>query len=119
MITAMHAMIFSKHAEKVRKFLGDVLELKSIDAGDGWLIYAAPPTELAVHPTDEEPEHEFYLVCDDIGKTVAKLAERGIKSAPVEDRGWGSVTTLELADGESIGLYEPRHPSPLWPNKRG
>ena len=27
MITGMHVILFSRHAEEVRKFLGDVLEL--------------------------------------------------------------------------------------------
>jgi hypothetical protein len=113
MIIAIHAIIYSKHADKMREFLGDVLELPSVEAGEGWPIYAAPPTELAVHPTEGEPEHELYLVCDDINKTIAKLAEHGIKAEAVADRGWGLVTTLELPGGERMGLYEPKHPSPL------
>lgn len=112
MITGIHAIFYSKHAEKVRAFLGDVLDLPSVDAGGGWPIYAAPPTELAVHPTDGEPEHELYLMCDDVNATVQKLSERGIRTAPVADRGWGLVTSIELEGGEQIGLYEPRHPRP-------
>jgi|SRR5579884_2549635 len=114
MITGIHAIVYSRHAAGVRAFLSDVLELRSVDAGGGWPIYAAPPAELAVHPTDEEPEHELYFMCDDINATVAQLAARGVKTtSPVQDRGWGLVTSIELADGERIGLYEPRHPSPL------
>lgn len=112
MITGIHAILYSKHAENLRDFLGDVLRLPSVDAGGGWPIYAAPPTELAVHPTDEAPEHELYLMCDDIEATIAQLNERGIHSSPVADRGWGLLTTLTLPGGETIGLYEPRHPSP-------
>lgn len=109
----MHVILYSRHAEKLRAFLGDLLEWRSIDAGGGWPIYAAPPTEVAVHPTDELPEHEVYLMCDDVNETVAKLAQRGIGTdGPIADRGWGLLTTLVLADGERIGLYEPRHPSP-------
>jgi hypothetical protein len=113
MITGIHVIIYSRHADKVRAFLAHVLELQSVDAGGGWPIFAAPPTELAVHPTDGEPEHELYLMCDDIGTTVKHLQERGIRSQPLQDRGWGLVTTLELADGETVGMYEPRHASPL------
>jgi len=87
--------------------------LKSVDAGDGWPIFAAPPMELAVHPTDESPEHEIYLMCDDVRATVAMLAEKGLTSSPIADRGWGLLTAVELPGGERIGLYEPRHPSPL------
>lgn len=113
MITGIHAIICSKHVARVHAFLGDVLDLRSVDAGNGRLMYAAPPTELAVHATEGEPEHELYLMCDDIERTVAELKQRGVAATPVQDRGWGLLTTLELADGEKIGLYEPRHPSPL------
>jgi len=114
MITGMHVILFSRHAEKVREFLGDVLGLRSVDAGEGWPIFAAPPTELAVHPTDGEPEHEVFLMCDDVNAVVARLAQRGIQTdGPISDQSWGLSTTLLLPGGERIGLYEPRHPSPL------
>lgn len=110
----MHVILFSRHAEKVREFLGDALGLPSVDAGEGWPIFAAPPTELAVHPTDGEPEHEVFLMCDDVNAVIARLAERGIQTdGPVSDQFWGLSTTLLLPGGERIGLYEPRHPSPL------
>ncbi|HVR46437.1 MAG TPA: VOC family protein [Candidatus Binatia bacterium] len=110
----MHVILFSRHAEKVREFLGDVLGLRSVDAGEGWPIFAAPPTELAVHPTDGEPEHEVFLMCDDVNAVVARLAQRGIQTdGPISDQSWGLSTTLLLPGGERIGLYEPRHPSPL------
>jgi hypothetical protein len=114
MITGMHVILYSRHAEQVRQFLGDVLELHSVDAGGGWPIFAAPPAEIAVHPTESAPEHEVYLICDDVKAVVARLKERGIQTdGPVADRGWGLLTTLRLPGGERIGLYEPRHPSPL------
>jgi hypothetical protein len=112
-ITGVHAILYSRHADKVRAFLADVLELPCVDAGGGWPIFAAPPTEIAVHPTEEEPEHELYLLCDDINATVRSLNERGVKAQPVQDRGWGIATVLELPGGETIGLYEPRRRSPL------
>jgi hypothetical protein len=115
MIIGMHAVISSRHAERVHAFLGDVLGLRSVDAGNRRLIYAAPPTELAVHTADGESGHELYLMCDDVSATVAKLAERGIETAPIVDRGWGLLTSILLPDGESIGLYEPHHLSPLTP----
>ena len=51
-ITGLHAIMFSSQAEKVRAFLADVLGLPAADAGGGWLIFALPPAELAVHPAD-------------------------------------------------------------------
>lgn len=112
MITGIHAIFYSKHADTLRAFLNDVLELPSVDAGGGWPIYAAPPTELAVHPTDGEAGHELYLMCDDVNAIVQKLNARGIRTEPVADRGWGLVTAIELEGGERIGLYQPRHPRP-------
>ncbi len=113
MITGMHAILYSANPDAVRQFLSEVLHLRSVDGGGGWPIYAAPPTELAVHPTDGEPQHELYLMCDDVNATVAELASRGISAEPVADRGWGLLTTITLPGGEKLGLYEPRHPSPL------
>jgi hypothetical protein len=52
-------------------------------------------------------------MCDDIEKTTDELAAKGIPSTPVEDQGWGLVTTLELPGGDELGLYEPRHDTAL------
>lgn len=112
MITGLHAIVYSRHADALRAFLSDVLALPSVEADNGWPIFAAPPAELAVHPTEDQPEHELYLMCDDVRKTIASLAQRGINCAPVADRGWGLLTTIELPGGERIGMYEPKHPSP-------
>lgn len=112
MITGTHVLFYSRHAEEVQRFLGDVLGFPSVDARENWPIFAAPPAELAVHPTDDEPEHEVYLMCDDVNAMVARLAERGVETEPVADRGWGLVTTIVMPGGERLGLYEPRHPSP-------
>ena len=51
-INGVHAIVFSPQAEQVRAFFADVLGLPSADAGGGWLIFALPPAELAVHPAD-------------------------------------------------------------------
>jgi hypothetical protein len=113
MITGVHALIYSRHGEAVRRFFAEVLQQPSVDAsmgGDPWPIYAMPPAELAVHPTDGDAHHELYLLCDDIQATIADLATKGITCGEVTDRGWGLVTTVELAEGEQLGLYEPRHP---------
>ena len=113
MITGAHAIVFTKHAEDVRAFLRDVLELSSVDAGGGWLIFAVTPGELAVHPTDEDPHHELYLMCEDVHATVEELEDKGVKfTRPITDAGWGLITALELPDGRDLALYEPRHPRP-------
>src|SRR5436309_5097127 len=113
-ITGVHAIIFSRDAEADRAFFRDVLDLSSVDAGGGWLIFALPPAELAAHPTDGEPRHELYLMCDDIHSTVRELKTKGIElSDPISEERWGLTTSLKLPGGGQLGLYEPRHPSPL------
>ena len=113
MISGIHGIIYSKQAEGLREFFRDVLRLPSVDAGGGWLIFAAPPTELAVHP-DQSSHHEFYLMCDDIEAITSQLKNRGVSLAmPIADRGWGLVTRLRLPSGDEIGLYQPKHPTAL------
>lgn len=116
MITGMHAIVFSPEAEKVRAFFGDVLGLSSVDAGGGWLIFAMPPAELAVHPADGDGRHELYLMCDNIHVTLAELKDKGVELArDVADQGWGLLAAIRLPDGSEFPIYEPRHPSPLQP----
>ena len=113
LIGAIHVTLFSTDVEATRAFFRDVLELDSVDAGGGWLIFALPPAELGIHPTEGEPLHELYLMCDDIDATVARLEERGIPpAAPVSDEGWGLVVYVVVPGLGRLGLYEPRHASP-------
>jgi predicted enzyme related to lactoylglutathione lyase len=115
-ITGMHAIVFSAEAQKVREFFADVLGLDSVDAGGGWLIFALPPAELAVHPADGPPHHELYLMCDDIHATLAELAAKGVEVArEVSDRGWGLLAAIRLPGGEEFPVYQPRHPTPRQP----
>jgi predicted enzyme related to lactoylglutathione lyase len=115
-ITGVHAIVFSPQAEKVRAFFADVLGLSSADAGGGWLIFALPPAELAVHPADGDGRHELYLMCDDIHATLAELRDKGVEVArDVSDQGWGLLAAIRLPDGEELPIYEPRHRSPLQP----
>ena len=113
MITGVHAIVFGSDADAVRAFFRDVLELESVDAGGGWLIFALPPAELAAHPADEDGRHELYLMCDDIEATVAELSARGVEfTRPVSDEGFGVMTYLRVPGGGELGLYQPRHPTP-------
>ena len=109
MIKGMHALIYSRNANEVRSFFKEVLRLRSVDAGDGWLIFALPPAELAVHPA-RKSGHELYLMCQDIDSSVRKLKAKGVKVVePVTDRGWGLVTRIKLKGGDEFGLYQPKH----------
>ena len=116
MITGMHAIVFSPDAEKVRAFFAEVLDMPSVDAGGGWLIFALPPAELAVHPADGDARHELYLMCDDIHATLTELRAKGVDIArEVSDQGWGLLAAIRLPDGGEIAIYQPRHSSPLQP----
>jgi catechol 2,3-dioxygenase-like lactoylglutathione lyase family enzyme len=116
MITGVHAIVFSPEAEKVRAFFRDVLGLRSVDGGGGWLIFALPPAELAVHPAEGSGRQELYLMCDDIHATLAELRGKGIEVArDIADQGWGLLAAIRLPDGSEFPIYEPRHPSPLQP----
>lgn len=115
MITGMHAIVFSPQAEKVRTFFAEVLGMSAVDAGGGWLIFALPPAELAVHP-DDTSRHQLYLMCDDIDATLAELRGKGAEVAQeVSDQGWGLLAAIHLPDGSEFPIYQPRHPSPLQP----
>jgi catechol 2,3-dioxygenase-like lactoylglutathione lyase family enzyme len=114
LITGAHAIIYTEDAEALRAFLRDLLGLDWVDAGGGWLIFALPPAELAAHPSESGGRHELFLMCDDIEATRAELAARGVEfSAPVTDEGFGLMTSIALPGGGELGLYEPRHPSPI------
>ena len=113
MISGTHIIIYSKNAEADRAFLRDVLEFKSVDAGHGWLIFALPPAEAAVHPSDENGAHELYLMCDDLNAEIASLAKKDVKCSEVQEARWGSTTKIHLPGGSQIGLYQPRHPTAI------
>jgi catechol 2,3-dioxygenase-like lactoylglutathione lyase family enzyme len=113
MITGAHAVFFTTDAERDRAFFRDVLDFPSVDAGDGWLIFALPPAELAVHPAAEGGPHKLYLMCDDVDATLSELEAKGVDIAqPVSDESWGRVTAIRLPGGGELGLYEPKHSSP-------
>ena len=114
MIFGAHVILYTQDAEADRAFLRDVLGFKGVDAGDGWLIFALPPAEIAAHPADTGGRYELYLMCDDIHATLRDLRGKGVVVArEVSDERWGLVAAIRLPGGGELGLYEPRHPSPL------
>jgi hypothetical protein len=111
-ITGVHATLFTPDADALRAFFRDTLDLPSVDAGGGWLIFALPPAELAAHPSEGETGCELYLMCDDVDSTVAELQAKGVAfRGGISDEGFGLMATIELPGGGSLGLYEPRHPT--------
>ena len=111
-VTGAHLMAFSTDAEATRAFFRDALELDSVDAGGGWLIFALPPAELGVHPSDGPPHHALYLMCDDLDATLEGLRAKGVALArgPAAE-GFGRVAYLDVPGLGELGLYEPSHPT--------
>lgn len=89
------------------------LDSGAVDAGHGWLIFAAPPTELAIHPAEDDEYHELYLMCDDIDATVTELRAKGVSIGSVQERPWGRATQVPLPGGGELGIYQPRHPTAI------
>jgi catechol 2,3-dioxygenase-like lactoylglutathione lyase family enzyme len=113
-IFGAHVIVYTRDAEADRAFLRDVIGFEGVDAGDGWLIFALPPAELAAHPSDTNGRHELYLMCDDLDATVRELRSKGVDVArEPSNEGWGRLTAIRLPGGGELGLYEPRHPTPL------
>ncbi|MFD0698777.1 VOC family protein [Paenibacillus sp. GCM10027628] len=112
MINAAHIILYSTNAEADRVFIRDVLGLPGVDAGGGWLIFKLPPAEIAVHPTDVLAKHEFYLMCEDIEKTISELIAKGVTiSETIIDQGWGRLAFIKLPSGADLSIYQPRHPT--------
>ena len=112
MISGAHVIVYSKNAEADRTFFRDVLNFKYVDAGHGWLIFALPPGEAAVHPSDQS-SHELFFMCEDLNAEMAFLAKKGIKCSKVQEQRWGSITKMRLPGGGEVGLYQPKHPTAL------
>jgi hypothetical protein len=112
MITGAHSIIYSKNPEADRAFLRDVLKFPSVDVGGGWLIFGLPPGEVAVHPSDKNDVHEFYLICDNVEQLIVDLKRQNIECSPVHKMDWGALTQVTLPGGGKLGIYEPRHARP-------
>ncbi|MFC4334607.1 VOC family protein [Salininema proteolyticum] len=114
MINGVHVVLYSHDAEADRAFFKNVLRWPYADAGEGWLIFRAPPAETAVHPSPEGAEHgEMMLMCDDLEETVADLKMSGVPiTQPIKELKWGKVTAIHLPGGGELSLYEPLHPRP-------
>jgi hypothetical protein len=119
MITGIHLVIYSKDSEADKLFFQDILKLTNVDVGHGWLIFGLPPSELAVHPSDDNGNHEMYLMCDDIEAFVRQMSMRNISCSEIKNQGWGQLVQLKLPGGGKLGVYQPRHarPKPMKVNK--
>jgi hypothetical protein len=109
MISGAHIVLYSSDAEADRGFFRDILRFPHVDAGEGWLIFALPPAEIAVHPAEENSSHELYLMCDDLKATIKALKQKKVDCSPPVDRGWGVLAKVKLPGGGELGLYQPKH----------
>ena len=109
MISGAHAIIYSTDADADRAFFRDVLKFPGVDAGEGWLIFALPPAEVAVHP-GESGTHELYLTCDDVKATIKDLRAHKVVCSPTRELAWGILTQVTLPGGGKLGIYQPKHP---------
>ena len=117
MIFGAHVIVYSKDATADRAFLRQGLGFSSVDAGHGWLIFALPPAEVAVHPAEENDRHELYFMCDDLAAEISRLGEKGVQCSDVQEARWGSITKIQLPGGSEVGLYQPKHPTALTPSR--
>jgi len=112
MIIGGHSIIYSRNPEADRAFLRDVLRLSNVDVGGGWLIFGLPPAEVAVHPSEKNNVHEFYLMTDDVEAFIADMKSSRIACGPARNLGWGVLTEVSLPGGGKLGVYQPRHARP-------
>jgi catechol 2,3-dioxygenase-like lactoylglutathione lyase family enzyme len=113
MMFGSHVVVYTSDADADRAFFRDVLGFPSVDAGHGWLIFALPPAEIAMHPAEASGAFEFYLTCDDLEAEMRDLRAKGVVCSEVEEARWGSITKITLPGGGEIGLYQPKHPLAL------
>lgn len=123
MIVGGHFVFYSSDPEADRAFFRDVLEFRYVDDGGGWLIFALPPSEVAVHPlSGNSPlvygEREMlgailFFMCDDLASVIKSLEEKRVACTEIEKQPWGESTTIQLPSGSRIGLYQPTHQTPL------
>ena len=109
-IIGTHTIIYSKDAEADRKFFRDILKYRNVDVGGGWLVFALPPGEVAVHPSDENDVHEFYLMCDDVKAFIDKMKKTKVGCSSIHEERWGSLVHITLPGGGKLGIYQPKHP---------
>ena len=114
MINGTHAILYSDDADATRAALAKVLGTRSVDTGGGWLIFALPPAELAVHSATDGGRAELYLLCDGVAATVAALRAEGGRGRPA-----GQRPGLGPADSHHPARRGRARPLPTPPPNRG
>lgn len=110
-VVGAHVLLFTPEAERLREVLRDMLGWSYVESHPGWLIFALPPAELGVHPSEGDTSHELWLICNDLDGTIAELRGRGIDftGEPMEED-FGTWIRMRLPGDVHVPLYEPKHP---------
>jgi predicted enzyme related to lactoylglutathione lyase len=118
-IIGAHALLYTSEPEQVRAIFRDVFGWSHVDAGEGWLIFALPPAEVGVHPSEgvthgAAGHHALSVMCDDITATISDLRAKGLTvRGEGDDQGYGIMAMIELPGGLEMQLYQPRHPTAI------
>jgi len=94
MISGAHVIIYSDDADADRAFFRDVLQFPAVDAGRGWLIFALPPAELAMHPAEGDASHELFLMCPDLKAVLSTLQANHIRFEDPTEARWGTIVHM-------------------------
>lgn len=113
MIIGAHVVVASPDANADLGFFRDVLGMPAVDAGGGYLILGLPVAEASIHPSEGAiPQHELYLLTDDVEEFVNEMNSQGVECGEPEDQGWGIVVQIKLPSGAPFKIYQPRHARP-------
>jgi hypothetical protein len=112
MIIGAHVMLQSRNPSADKAFFGGVLNLPSVDAGGGFLIFGVPPAEVAIHDSDRNDVHQLYLMCEDAGRFLKEMQRLGIACTEPAQQRWGTLFEITLPGGGKLDVYEPHHPRP-------
>ena len=113
MIRGMHGLLYTSEPEALRAFLRDKVGLPASDVGGGWLIFDVPEADLGCHPDKgsdgrRSGTHAVSFYCDDVAKTRAALAARGVEFVDeIRDQGYGLATHFRVPGGFTMELYQP------------
>ena len=114
MIIGAHVVVASSDPEGDQKFFREVLNLSSVDAGGGYIIFGMPASEVSIHESDGKvPQHELYFLCEDVEAFAAEVTGRGMKCSEPQDQGWGVVVQITLPSGAPLNVYQARHARPM------
>jgi hypothetical protein len=124
MLVGAHVLVFTSDAKADMAFLTDIMQLPSVDAGEGFLIFGLPPAEMAMHQIDAGKgpppgTHELYVITDDIAVFIEALSAKSIPCEPAQQQGWGTSTKVTLPSGLKLGVYEAHHARPAAKKKAG